>query len=274
MPMTIDFDSLFKLYVKDYIKSNPNLKPDDADILAEELYDAWLRSPSSELGGVAPEKYFAGLDAQELIDRVIEYIRAGMHTPDPLSIAITDKKDEVGRLLLEELFNNRAKEVQLEVIELLKEIQYQTEDIFLKLAADENTEDEVADSAAEALMQNDQNIGRKALELLNSAVCPKVIDRLCDIVCENETQGAFEQVSQLFEKNKDKRKRAFYASCLGKLGDQRAISLLEEAIKRTDLTYFEYVAIRDAIEQLGGQIDIDREFPGDTDYELLKGLDE
>lgn len=270
--MTIDFDALFRQFAVEYIKSNPNIKPDEIDELADGLYDKWLRSPNGNLGGAAPENYFANLKAEELVEKTIEYINSGMHTPDPLSIAICEKKDEVGGLLLNELLNNENKEVRLELLELLKEIEYQDEEVFLKLAADENTEDEIADSAAEALMQNDPNKGQKALELLKNADCPKVIHRLADIVCENQAQGAFEQIVLLFEKYRDK--LAFYASCLGKLGDQRAVGILEQAIKRTDISYFEYIAIRDAIEQLGGFIDIDREFSGDADYDFIKGLDE
>jgi hypothetical protein len=63
--------------------------------------------------------------------------------------------------------------------------------------------------------------------------------------------------------------KAFYASCLGKLGSEKALPYLEEALRYDGIKYFDYVSIKNAVEALGGEVMIDRDFSGDKDYESL-----
>ena len=37
-----------------------------------------------------------------------------------------------------------------------------------------------------------------------------------------------------------------------------------------DLTYYDYLALRDAVEELGGFVEIERIFDGDADYQRLQ----
>ena len=70
------------------------------------------------------------------------------------------------------------------------------------------------------------------------------------------------------------RLKAFYASCLGKLGNSDALPYLEQALKDEGLMYYDYISIRDALEELGGEVNIERDFTGDSDYESLKNLED
>lgn len=47
---------------------------------------------------------------------------------------------------------------------------------------------------------------------------------------------------------------------------------LRAALSLSDLTYFEYLEIRNDIEALGEEVEGEREFYGDPDYEYLRGL--
>ena len=49
----------------------------------------------------------------------------------------------------------------------------------------------------------------------------------------------------------------------GKIGNPQALPALEEALRRDNIRYYDYVAIRNALEALGGQVDIERDFSGD-----------
>ena len=69
-------------------------------------------------------------------------------------------------------------------------------------------------------------------------------------------------------------RRAFYASCLGKLGNEAALPFLEEALRDEGLSYFDYVSIRNALEELGGDISIERDFTGDKDFDALSGMED
>ena len=67
--------------------------------------------------------------------------------------------------------------------------------------------------------------------------------------------------------------RAMFASFLGKLGDQRAIEPLRQAMSMDDINYLDYLEIANAIEMLGGEAgNRDRDFSGDPYYESLRQL--
>jgi hypothetical protein len=64
--------------------------------------------------------------------------------------------------------------------------------------------------------------------------------------------------------------KALFASNLGKYGDESALPALIRAQTMPGITYLDYVEIRNAIEQLGGEPEPMRDFSGDPDYEALK----
>ena len=65
---------------------------------------------------------------------------------------------------------------------------------------------------------------------------------------------------------------ALYASFLGKLGDARAIDELKPLLNLTDLSYLDYIELRNAVEELGGDPGEDRTFYGDPDYEAMRNM--
>ena len=58
----------------------------------------------------------------------------------------------------------------------------------------------------------------------------------------------------------------------GKLGDARAIDELMPLLELQELNYLDYLEIRDAIEELGGEVKTEREFAGDEYYESMKNM--
>lgn len=67
---------------------------------------------------------------------------------------------------------------------------------------------------------------------------------------------------------------ALCARLLGKYGDERAIDVLKSFAEEYDLDYNEYMEVRNAVEELGGYFEDDRDFSDDPFYRYLKGLDE
>ena len=67
--------------------------------------------------------------------------------------------------------------------------------------------------------------------------------------------------------------RAAAARLLGRYGDARAVEPLKTLLSMSDITYFEYMELRNAVEALGGEIEQEREFYGDPDYEYLRNLE-
>ena len=66
--------------------------------------------------------------------------------------------------------------------------------------------------------------------------------------------------------------RALYASFLGKLGDPRAIDALKAFLPLTDISYLDYIELRNAVEELGGDPGEERAFFGDPDYEAMRNM--
>ena len=73
-------------------------------------------------------------------------------------------------------------------------------------------------------------------------------------------------------KNRPER-RADAARLLGRYGDARAIEPLKAQLAMSDISYFEYMELRNAVEALGGEIENEREFYGDPDYEYMRNLE-
>lgn len=67
---------------------------------------------------------------------------------------------------------------------------------------------------------------------------------------------------------------ALFARLLGGYGDERAIDVLKSFVEEYDVDYNEYMEIRNAVEELGGEFDDSRDFTDDPFYRFIKGLDE
>ena len=67
---------------------------------------------------------------------------------------------------------------------------------------------------------------------------------------------------------------ALFARLLGSYGDERAVDLLKSFAEEYELDYNEYMEVRNAVEQLGGDWTDDKDYSEDPFYRYLKGLDE
>ena len=67
---------------------------------------------------------------------------------------------------------------------------------------------------------------------------------------------------------------ALFARLLGGYGDERAIDVLKSFAEEYELNYNEYMEVRNAVEELGGDWTDDTDFSDDPFYRYLKGLDE
>lgn len=155
------------------------------------------------------------------------------------------------------------------MLELLCQMQYPPllEVGFTKIL-EQTVEDEEKQLWVEAVQQFGAKAAEKALALMNTQVDEETTG-LGGYPLPVALEGAFERLSALFCQANPEHK-AFYASCLGKLGDERAVEMLTKQLKDPKLDYYTYCAIRDAAEELGAWVELDREFAGDKDYEAIK----
>lgn len=278
--MAIDFDKLFAGSLAEYAHEIEHMDEAQVEEFAERLYEKWLDTPNTGLLGATPAEYFRQYTPRNLCEAAMEYAREGKRLPDPLSNEILDQALETERVLVDIIggtFTPFHVKGAIAAIGFLTEMQSAAAvPVLMKLAADEGADPALADAAAEAVINIGANGARLALEMLPLTNSDAVEDRLVDIICSMRdyatAEAAFPRVLEIFHRRPDA--RAFYASCLAKLGDDRAVQPLMAVANDPAANYYDYLAVRHALEALGEIVDIDRDFSGDDDYEYMKEYEE
>ncbi|MDE5601506.1 MAG: hypothetical protein K2J16_03310, partial [Clostridia bacterium] len=67
---------------------------------------------------------------------------------------------------------------------------------------------------------------------------------------------------------------ALFAHLIGSYGDEQGVAVLKGFCEEYEPNYNEYMEIRNAVEELGGDFDLKQDFTDDPLYRYLKGLDE
>lgn len=67
---------------------------------------------------------------------------------------------------------------------------------------------------------------------------------------------------------------ALFARLIGAYGDEQRVEVLKTFCENYEPNYNEYMELRNAVEELGGDFDLKQDFSDDPFYRFLKGLDE
>lgn len=67
---------------------------------------------------------------------------------------------------------------------------------------------------------------------------------------------------------------ALFARLIGSYGDEQGVEVLKTFCENYEPNYNEYMELRNAVEELGGDFDLKQDFSDDPFYRFLKGLDE
>lgn len=67
---------------------------------------------------------------------------------------------------------------------------------------------------------------------------------------------------------------ALFARLIGSYGDEQGIEVIKTFCENYEPNYNEYMELRNAVEELGGDFDLKQDFSDDPFYRFLKGLDE
>lgn len=271
----LDFDANFKAYHKKWMELNKGRFKtfEEMEEAMPEVYMRWLNSPAAFLGGKTPGSFFDEYSsAPELVKWMRLYDAENVPVPDQLLDRISDLgKESVKPLIFTAKNPDHPDSLRMLALSLLKEVDAGDEpwEMCLDLVLRRSESDELADMAAE-LMQ--PLCARHADELLmeldgaNEYAKETLLDLLSNLGGDERILGA---LLQQFES--DKTRTALYASLLGKYQDARALPQLQKALSWQEINYLDYLEIRSAIEALGGECGVEREFAGDPYYETLKG---
>lgn len=250
------------------------------DEIFADMYDKWFDMPKKWLGDKTPVEYFEDIcDAPMYVTLFIEYQKAEVDIPDPLIKCMTDRADEIYPMLLniinadhsEDMEKDVLEDVQAKTVALIDEMEKpHPVERYIEIARDRTEESSLLDAIA-LVMETDPD--RSYLEKIRDAYMTASGEGkqvLLEMMSYYEhDEGVFAVLACEFEE--DDADVAFLANCFGRLGDERAVPLLEEALKKAeDIDYYTYSALREAIEELGGDEVPEMDFYDDKDCEAVE----
>ena len=270
----INFDRAFERYMAEWMKENSEKYKDDMDVIEDmmpDVYLEFLKKPADFLDGVAPQDYFEQFDnADMLVNWLCDYIAQGVAVPDLLLERVTALGDPAEKSLLALIArDDLPEETQMTAISLLREMESKAPmQRYIDFIASLEEPSDKGDLCAEALMSMGESVVEPILAALSGAG-QTGRDIFADVLSNYPgDERIYELMIERFV-TRDER-RALFASYLAKLGDERAIPMLKEAAQSSDINYLDYVEVVNAIEALGGERPLEREFAGDPYYESLK----
>ncbi len=269
-----DFDEKFYDYVRTWAAMRPGLTEKQIEESYNEMMLNWLNAPAKWLNGGKPGEYFNRYsEPKDLIKLLHEYDKRDIGLPEPLYSRIV----AVGGPCVPALTAiagdpDKSDSIRGTAVALLKDIGTDLpRELFIDMVARcDSVEDEPANLAAEALAEGDASVVDPLLERYPEASnCAQAM--ILDIC------SGFPGDGRVFDLLVDKlrnrpEERGLYAALLGKLGDERAIEALRPFLTADDIDYLDYIEVRDAIEELGGDPGEEREFYGDPHYEAMRDM--
>jgi hypothetical protein len=279
----IDFEKQFQKHLKEWMDRNRDRYPsaDEMEAQVEKVYEKWLAAPASWLDGTPPADYFDRFsDAGLLVKWMLKYLSAGVWVPDPMLERIVEMGPEAEELLLRvkrrEMplpAGERGDEAVVLAMKLLNEIgSVQPMQEYID-AIVQNPESDWAENMAEALSAMGDRVVEPILRRMDEKLDPQAAEWFLSVLVE------FPGDERIYQKllaayRSAKSDRAVMAAYLGKYGNPEAIPVLREALLDNTLNYLEWTETRNAIEELGGEVNVpEPDFTGDPWYESLKYMD-
>jgi len=266
-----DFEKKFSEHLAAFIEDE-DLSDEEIEEMIPELYEKWLETPADWLCGKAPGSYYKDYAPAKLAEEMGKYVFSGMAVPEILIDGIFEKKEAVYPYLISLLLNyegEKSAELKTAVVNLIGELGLaHPYEYYIGVISGSTEPGDFPEACATELKETQGMYVDRLIEAYESAESAYASDCFLDILSGlpyDERTYSYALEKFLFSESK----KEFYASCLGKLGNPDALPFLEEEISRGDISYYEYEALRNAIEELGGEVTGERDFEGDKDYESL-----
>lgn len=268
-----NLDKLFELYVQEAVRKNKE-KYSSHEALEDDLgmlFNRFENVRIKTLDGKTPKEYAAELrEDGEIFDYVSKCLDNNIEVTDTICDEVV--RAEGATEYLNGLLYENNKDAKLLAALLLKEIDdEEVEDIFISVLTNDEMPDEVKTVAFEYLSDGDDCVPEKILEIINSV--------------PEKNQGILVEVLSNFKGRKDvfywlvtMLQRAedvpTYAGLLGRCGDPAAIDILKSFASEVDINYVEFVEIRNAVEELGGEMTEEKDFSDDPYYKYINHIGE
>ena len=268
-----DFDEKFFEYCRTWMALHPGLNEKQVEEHYNEIMLSWLNAPAKWLDGVRPGEYFNRYtEPRDLIKLLEEYAKRDIGLPEPLYSRIVALGEGCAAPLMRIVSDpDRPEELRATAIALLRDIGTDAPtELFIEMVATADQANELSEMASEVLVSAGGDVASQLLARYEDA--PEYAQLLILDICCNypSLPGVREKVEARLRASDGQ--RAYYASLLNKLGDPEALPLLMQLIQLSDLSYLDYIEIRNAVEALGGDPGEERTFYGDPDYEAMRNM--
>ncbi len=280
----LDFEKRFQQHLKEWMLKNKDKFPkaEQMEAQVERVYERWLRSPAEWLGGHAPLNYFDQFDnADMLVKWMLKYITAGVWVPDPMldRIVALGQASEGPLLAVKRReaaampAGPKGDEAVMIAIKLLNEVGSRVPMEEYIDAIIRTPDGDYAESMAEALMAMGPEVVDPVLARFHEATDPQAREWLLSVLAEYPgDKRIYDHLLQAYQSAESD--RAILAAYLGKYGNADAIPHLLAALKEGTLNYLEWTETKNAVEELGGEVNVpEPDFAGDPWFESLKYLD-
>lgn len=258
----IDFDSLFDSKLEQYMRENAGKYTEGQwESLIPKLYknfgDTFIKSV-----GATPREYYAKMSDTELCEILKEHVAQNIAVSDFLA------RETEGRNCpdaLVRLMTSGEEELALAAVSVAGESERALDICFTLLTG--NAPSAVKELAAEKLRsQNAEPFKERALEIYKKGIAK---DYMLELLCRCERDDRIFSVFMEELREADENLPVL-ANEIARYGDERAVNGLIERIDREETTFCEYQELICAIEALGGEYAVQRDFSLDKDYQRVK----
>ncbi len=268
-----DFDARFAEHLRTWLNAHEDDFPnaDAAEAMMPEVYAQFLDTPADWLDGKKPGEFFDSFtDPAQLVAWMEEYLQNRVDLPDMLLNRIAELGDGAVPALVSALTREDvSNEERMLCVSLLREIGSRAPmPMYVAWQQNRTYDDELCDNAAESLEEMGEIVAPYLLDALPDATDAGREAMLALLSRYPGDERVYQGLMELFETYPAR--QAVLAAYLGRLGDVRALDALKQRAQDDTTGYLDFIELRSAIEQLGGEAP-EREFDNDPEYDALFG---
>jgi len=274
----VDYEKEFQKYINVWMKKegiSPNMYQVVDDHL-DVIYEEWLHTPCEAFGGKMPHHFFDEIDTAESCFKLInKYIVSDLSVPGPLLSRMVALKDEgyplARQAIIDADVEQSVKLVTLSV-ELISEMDKKHPlDIYLDKIKQSAYTNDAIEAMVNVLKLNAAQMKDQLIVAYIETPHEFAKDTMLDILSELMfDEDAYKYILEnfIFETSKC----GMYAHMLSKVGIANCVDAMQLKLADPDLNYLNFCRVKEALEELGGETSIERDFTGDPDYEYMQTL--
>lgn len=274
----IDLDKAFHDYIMEWAKEHEDEfeEPEEIELKIPELYDMWASKPLKELGNKSPIKYYKDIKDYKVLIGMLKDLIIKKQEPDYLLVDTITENPKCYGDLVDLLKSDIEEDYKVTILNIIDNMDVEKDyDLFFEIMTKCPEDSELRNVAVDALVMDSEipNLGikAKALKFINSpnlSIKNDIAEILANVSKEDRDDKIFDFLVSMFQ---SKTNLALHAAFLADYGDERAAQYLYKEVDTCN--YLEYMEIRNAIETLGGVLEMDRDFSDDPYYKAIKNTD-